>query len=119
MKWESIKHHFEDDGSLIDIYYEGMTDDRWVKLFDWLKDHKNLESVNYYDPIEDKNNDYLPIDIKNKINLNGFYCFVTLEVNGISIVFRFYEKSELECDVSPKEIKKGQVFFCFFTILIL
>ena len=46
MNWNSIKQNFEDDGALVDIYYEGMSDDRWVKLFTWLRAHENLESVN-------------------------------------------------------------------------
>lgn len=104
MNWNSIKQNFEDDGALVDIYYEGMSDDRWVKLFSWLRAYENLESVNCYDPIKDQNLECIPETIQNILNQKGFYCFVSLQVKGISISFRFYEKTELECDVSPKEI---------------
>ncbi len=104
MNWNSVKQHFEDRGALVDIFYEGMTNDRWLKLFKWLKGHKGLDSVNYYIPSKDKNLDHFPDTLESDFTEKGFYCFASLQVDGISVFFRFYEVSELESDVSPKEI---------------
>ncbi|MFT4906756.1 MAG: hypothetical protein ACI978_000829, partial [Oleispira sp.] len=36
MNWNLAKEYFDDDGMLIDVYYENMTTDGWLKLFVWL-----------------------------------------------------------------------------------
>lgn len=104
MDWNSVKKYFEYDGALINIYYEEMSDEGWLSLFNWLRLNKNLESVNYYDPTTKKNIEHIPNTVANDLNQDGFYCFVFLNVEGISMSFRYYEKSELECDISPKDI---------------
>jgi len=104
MNWNSVKQHFEDHGALVDIFYEGMTNDRWLRLFQWLAGHKGLDSVNYYIPSKDKNLDYFPGSLVSDIAETGFYCFASLKIEEIIVFFRFYEESELEIDVSPKEI---------------
>lgn len=104
MKWNVVKKHFEDDGALVDIYYEGMSAERWVALFNWLRKNENVTSVNCYNPTNDQNLEYLPENIGEMVNLEGFYCVVSLRITGILVCLRFYIESELECDVSPKEI---------------
>ena len=89
---------------LLDIYYEGMSKDGWLKLFDWLRTNENLESVNCFNPITQQNIEYIPETVAKDLNQKGFYCFAFLKIEGILISFRFYDKSELECDISPKEI---------------
>ena len=74
------------------------------KVFEWLKENQNLESVNYYIPSQDKNLDHFPCTIEVNLKESGFYCFATLQIDGIHMIFRFYEASELECDISPKDI---------------
>ncbi|WP_022967663.1 hypothetical protein [Denitrificimonas caeni] len=104
MNWNSVKQHFEDHGALVDIFYEGMNNDRWLKLFQWLKGHNALDSVNCYIPSKDKNLDLFPNLLESVINEKGFYCFASIKIEGVIVFFRFYEGTELECDVSPKEI---------------
>ncbi|MDT3274599.1 hypothetical protein Q4Q54_14015 [Shewanella sp. SP2S2-4] len=108
MDWDSVKNCFEDHGSLVDIYFEGMSSDRWINIFNWLRENENIESVDCYDPINDKNMDYLPIFTESEFDQKGFYCFVSIRVKDICVFFRFYDASELECDVSPKEIDSLQ-----------
>jgi hypothetical protein len=104
MNWSIAKHHFNDHHALIDIYYEAMNDIAWLKLFSWLSENTNVSSINCYISSTDQNLDYFPEDIAKQINEKGFYCFASLLIDDITLFLRFYDKEELECDISPKEI---------------
>ncbi|MGA1871718.1 MAG: hypothetical protein ACMUJM_24585 [bacterium] len=118
MKWDKVKHHFEyDDGALIDIYFNGMNEDAWIRLFSWLKNNKNLSSVNCYDPLKDKNYENFPENINMLISEEGFYCFTSLSIEGITLFLRFYTKDELECDISPEEVKDENQLNKLFSVL--
>lgn len=106
MNWNLAKEYFDDDGMLIDVYYEHMTTDGWLKLFAWLSNNPDVSSVNCYIPETGENLDRLPHDVDRYIESSGFYCFVSLLIEGMTIILRFYEASELECDVSPSEVNE-------------
>ena len=111
MNWNLAKEYFYDDGMLIDVYYEHMTTEGWVKLFDWLSTNSDVTSVNCYIPKTDENLDKLPDDVATYIENSGFYCFVSMLVEGMTLFLRFYEASELECDVSPSEVNNEKKRF--------
>jgi len=104
MNWNLAKEYFYDDGMLVDVYYEHMTNDGWLKLFDWLSTNSDVTSINCYILQTDENLDKLPDDVGRYIENSGFYCFVSILVEGMTLFLRFYEASELECDVSPSEV---------------
>ena len=104
MKWELSKQYFSDYGALVDIYFEPMNHDSWKRLFIWVNDNPDVSSVNCYISSTDQNIDHIPNNVDDLIGEKGFYCFVSLLFNGITLFLRFYDKDELECDVSSKEI---------------
>jgi len=117
MNWKLAKPHFKDDGMLIDIYYEHMSIHGWEKLFSWLSTNENVTSINCYIPETDQNLEKLPNEIAIYINNNSFYCSVSLLVCGITLFLRFYEKTELECDISPSEIQSEEKLFALLGVL--
>lgn len=117
MKWDLIKEKFSDDGVLVDIYYEHMTTNGWKSLYNWLSTNSDVTSVNCYIPSIDKNLEQLPSDIVRHIDDSGFYCFVSILVCGITIFLRYYDKSELECDVSPSEINSEEKLISLLSVL--
>ena len=104
MKWELSKEYFSDYGALVDIYFEPMNHESWKRLFVWVSHNPVESSVNCYISSTDQNIDYIPDNVDELINEKGFYCFISLLFNGITLFLRFYDIDELECDVSPKEI---------------
>ena len=117
MNWNLEKKYFEDDGMLIDAYYEKMTTSGWEKLFDWLSTNSDVTSVNCYIPETDENLENIPSDVAKYIEVSGFYCFVSILVDGITLFLRFYEKAELECDISPSEIDSEKKFLILLKLL--
>jgi hypothetical protein len=117
MNWKLAKEYFEDDGMLVDVYYEHMTTSGWEKLFGWLSANSNVTSINCYIPESDENSEKFPKDINAYIDVSEFYCFVSMLVGDITLFLRFYEKSELECDVSPSEIDSEEKLFALLSIL--
>jgi len=62
--WEASKQYFNNaDGTLVDIYFETMTDVGWEKLFHWVEGNSFVCSVNCYIPSADQYVDYIPNDI--------------------------------------------------------
>lgn len=117
MNWNLAKEYFYDDGMLIDVYYEHMTTVGWVKLFDWISTNSDVTSVNCYIPKTDENLDKLPDDVGRYIEDSGFYCFVSMLVEGMTLFLRFYEATELECDISPSEVNNEINLVALITVL--
>ncbi len=117
MNWILAKEYFEDDGMLIDVYYEHMTTSGWEKLFRWLSTNSNVTSINCYIPETDENLEKLPNEVASYIDVNGFYCFVSMLVGDITLFLRFYEKTELECDISPSEVDSEDKLFALLGAL--
>jgi hypothetical protein len=117
MIWEIAKKYFKDQGGLVDIYYENMTTFGWEELFRWLSSNPNVASVNCYLPESDENLEELPKGVASHIDDDGFYCFVSVLVGDMTLFLRFYEKAELECDVSPSEMDSEENFSALINIL--
>ena len=117
MNWASTKQYFSDHGALIDIYYEDMREESWTNLFNWLSANDSLDSVNCYSPEKDENFEEIPDNVADLLNEKGFYCFVSVLINDITLFLRFYEKDELECDISPKEIESEEKLKSLLTVL--
>lgn len=117
MNWNLVKEYFEDDGMLIDVYYEQMTTHGWEELFNWLSTCQDVTSVNCYIPEIDENLEKIPSDVARYIEMNGFYCFVSILVGGITVFLRFYEQTELECDISPSEIENDKQLATLLNVL--
>lgn len=117
MNWKLAKEYFEDDGMLVDVYYERMTMSGWKELFGWLSINSNVTSVNCYIPEIDENLAELPKEVAAYIDVEGFYCFVSILVGDITLFLRFYEKTELECDISPSEIDSAEKLFALIGAL--
>lgn len=110
-------NEFRDHHSLLDIYYEQMNAEAWIKVFGWLSGCSEVVSINCYVPKTGQNIEYLPTNIAEYIEQEGFYCFISLMVSGINLVLRFYIKSEIECDISPKEIGTEEQLHSLFNFL--
>lgn len=117
MNWNLAKEYFEDDGMLVDIYYEHMTTHGWEKLFGWLSTSSDVTSINCYTPETDENLEKIPNDVGRQIEINGFYCFASILIGGITLFLRFYEKTELECDISPSDIDSEKKLITFIEVL--
>ena len=117
MNWKLAKKHFEDDGMLVDVYYEYMTTCGWEKLFGWISTNSNVTSINCYIPETDKNLEKIPKEVAAYIDVSGFYCFVSILVGDITLFLRFYEKTELECDISPSDIDSEEKLFALLGVL--
>jgi hypothetical protein len=104
MNWKAALNNFKHQDMLVDIYYEQMNTEGWVKVFDWLSSCPEVISINCYVPKTDQNLEYLPENIAECIDQQGFYCFTSLMVSSINFVIRFYIKSEIECDISPGDV---------------
>ncbi|GGY78546.1 hypothetical protein GCM10011613_24040 [Cellvibrio zantedeschiae] len=104
MNWKIVLEEFKHQDMLVDIYYEQMDTEAWVRVFNWLANCPELKSINCYIPTADENLQHLPENIGDYIEQEGFYCFISLTVSGIDLYLRFYIKSEIEGDILPKDI---------------
>ncbi|OZY87745.1 hypothetical protein CBP51_12535 [Cellvibrio mixtus] len=110
-------NEFKNRNALLDIYFEQMNAEAWIKVFDWLSGCSAVSSINCYIPETDQNLEYLPKNIAECMKQEGFYCFISLTVSGINLVLRFYIESEIECDISPNDIGTEQQLHSLFSFL--
>lgn len=110
-------NEFKNQHMLLDIYYEQMNAEAWVKVFGWLSGCSEVISINCYVPEIDQNLEHLPTNIAECVEQEGFYCFISLMVSGINLVLRFYIKSEIECDISPRDIDTEEKLYSLFNFL--
>ncbi len=113
MKLEDFKEVFHWDGSWRDIYVSNTTLDDWDALFDLLRHFPCKLGL----PV-DVNQPPLPakaIEIFSKDELSPS---LSIDLGGVVIVAHFFEVTEMEFDIDPREISSQERLDWFIEFLV-
>lgn len=110
--WNAVKHHFEGHPQyLVEVFFEGMNEDSWKLLFDWLvtQDLSVMAHYGYVDQSELSYKDY----IADKANY-----VVTYKVKeDFYISLGLFELNELEFSIELEEVGTEAEFDQFLTAM--
>lgn len=107
--WRRIKNYTLQE-YLFDIKIPGFNEVKWRLFIDFIKTSKNLLTVNFYNPITDKNYEFYDDMIYELISLSGFNFSINLEYGEMELHCMFSVMEELDININTDAIKSETDF---------
>jgi len=112
-RWNNLKSHFEQDGSLRDIIVTSESQDSWVLFFAALKSAEYSHVFKH-----GRNVCTLPDSINSIWKLqNTEPTLLSVKVGELLINCHFFKSYEIEFDLDPKDINSKSDFFVLLNFL--
>ncbi len=112
--WSDIKHEFETDGSLRDIYVEDIDSAVWNKFIGEVKRSGYKFEFSHGDVEKEFPCDLNAIKSMQQTDPTTLYIWVT---DNIQLNCHFFVETEIELDVSPHDIQTESAYIQLVTFL--